>query len=190
MELPSYKLPSPRVVLHRAYDRGKAFVTRAGTLIFATSIVVWAAGYFPAGHSEQDAVIRQIEAFPSVAEGDAARQAELDKLTHRRNQLGSQLIEKSFLGHIGHAIEPAVRPLGWDWRIGVGAIASFPAREVIIATLGTIYSLGDEVDKTHNEGLISSLQNATDARRQKGLQPAGGPFDHGLFRIVRSVPER
>jgi ferrous iron transport protein B len=167
MELPSYKIPSPRVVLHRAYDRGKAFVTRAGTLIFATSIVVWAAGYFPASHTEQDAVIRQIEAFPSVAQGDAARQAELDKLTQRRNQLGSQLIEKSFLGHIGHAIEPAVRPLGWDWRIGVGAIASFPAREVIIATLGTIYSLGDEVDKTHNEGLISSLQNATDAEGKK-----------------------
>jgi ferrous iron transport protein B len=167
MELPSYKVPSPRVVLHRACDRGKAFVTRAGTLIFATSIVVWAAGYFPASHTEQDAVIRQIEAFPSVAEGDAARQAELDKLTLRRNQLGSQLIEKSVLGHIGHAIEPAVRPLGWDWRIGVGAIASFPAREVIIATLGTIYSLGDEVDKTHNEGLISSLQNATDAQGRK-----------------------
>ncbi|HEV8001140.1 MAG TPA: ferrous iron transport protein B [Planctomycetaceae bacterium] len=167
MELPSYKIPSPRVVLHRAYDRGKAFVTRAGTLIFATSIVVWAAGYFPADHSERDAVIRQIEATEPVAADDTAKEAELKELTARRNQLGSQLIEKSFLGRIGHAIEPAVRPLGWDWRIGVGAVASFPAREVIIATLGTIYSLGDEVDKTHNEGLISSLQNATDAEGKK-----------------------
>ncbi len=167
MELPSYKLPSPRVVLHRAYDRGKAFVTRAGTLIFATSIVVWAAGYFPADHSERNAVVRQIESMPAVAQGDAAQQAELDKLTARRDQLGSQLIERSFLGHLGHAIEPAVRPLGWDWRIGVGAIASFPAREVIIATLGTIYSLGNEVDKDNNEGLITSLQNATDSEGRK-----------------------
>jgi ferrous iron transport protein B len=167
MELPSYKIPSARVVLHRAYDRGKAFVTRAGTLIFATSIVVWAAGYFPADHSERDAVLRQIEAAHSAEPGDAAKEAELKELTARRNQLGSQLIEKSFLGRIGHAIEPAVRPLGWDWRIGVGAIASFPAREVIIATLGTIYSLGDDVDKTHNEGLISSLQNATDSEGRK-----------------------
>jgi ferrous iron transport protein B len=167
MELPSYKIPSARVVLHRAYDRGKAFVTRAGTLIFATSIVVWAAGYFPASHSELDAVIRQIEAAAPVPEGDVARQAELEKLSERRNQLGSQLIEQSFLGRIGHAIEPAVRPLGWDWRIGVGAIASFPAREVIIATLGTIYSLGDEVDKENNQGLIASLQNATDAQGKK-----------------------
>ncbi len=167
MELPSYKLPSPRVVLHRAYDRGKAFVTRAGTLIFATSIVVWAAGYFPANHSERDTIVRQIEAMPAVAQGDAAQQAELDKLRERRDKLGSQLIEKSFLGHLGHAIEPAVRPLGWDWRIGVGAIASFPAREVIIATLGTIYSLGNEVDKDNNQGLITSLQNATDSEGRK-----------------------
>jgi ferrous iron transport protein B len=167
MELPSYKLPSPRVVLHRAYDRGKAFVTRAGTLIFATSIVVWAAGYFPANHSERDTIIRQIEAMPAVSQEDAAQQAELDKLRERRDKLGSQLIEKSFLGHLGHAIEPAVRPLGWDWRIGVGAIASFPAREVIIATLGTIYSLGNEVDKDNNQGLITSLQNATDSEGRK-----------------------
>jgi ferrous iron transport protein B len=165
MELPSYKVPSARVVLHRAYDRGKAFVTRAGTLIFATSVVVWAGGYFPADHSERDAIIRQIEAAPA-AEGDATQQAALDKLIERRNELGSRLIEQSFLGRIGHAIEPAVRPLGWDWRIGVGAIASFPAREVIIATLGTIYSLGNEVDES-NKGLISSLQNATDAEGRK-----------------------
>jgi len=167
MELPSYKLPSLRVVVHRAYDRGKAFVTRAGTLIFATSIVVWAAGYFPTSHGEQDAVIRQIEAAQPAAERDAVKQAELDQLIERRNRLGSQLIEQSFLGRVGHAIEPAVRPLGWDWRIGVGAIASFPAREVIIATLGTIYSLGNDVDKNNNEGLISSLQNATDAQGRK-----------------------
>jgi ferrous iron transport protein B len=167
MELPSYKLPSLRVVLHRGYDRGKAFVTRAGTLIFATSIVVWAAGYFPADHSERDAVIRQIEAAGPVPDGDTTRKAELDVLAAYRDELSSRLIEQSFLGRLGHAIEPAVRPLGWDWRIGVGAIASFPAREVIIATLGTIYSLGNEVDKDNNQGLISSLQNATDAEGKK-----------------------
>jgi ferrous iron transport protein B len=166
MELPSYKVPSPRVVLHRAYDRGKAFVTRAGTLIFATSIVVWAAGYFPASHAERDAIIRQIETAQAAPAENDSQKAELDKLAKRRDQLGSELIEKSFLGRVGHAIEPAVRPLGWDWRIGVGAIASFPAREVIIATLGTIYSLGDEVDED-KQGLISSLQNATDAEGKK-----------------------
>ena len=60
---------------------------------------------------------------------------------------------------MGHAIEPVVKPLGWDWKIGVGAIASFPAREVIVATLGTIYSLGSEVDE-EDAGLLGAIRGA------------------------------
>jgi ferrous iron transport protein B len=166
MELPSYKVPSLRVVLHRAYERGKAFVTRAGTLIFATSILVWAAGYFPGDHRELDAIVAQIESRQAARDDpaaastpDAGTSASIDGLVARRNELSGRLIETSYLGRLGHAIEPAVRPLGWDWRIGVGAIASFPAREVIIATLGTIYSLGRDVDE-HDEGLASAMRSA------------------------------
>ena len=160
MELPTYKIPSPRVVFYRAYDRGRAFVTRAGTLIFATAIVVWFAGYFPGDHRQLNDVQAQIQARQHAPSGDPAQQADLSKLIERQNELSSGLIEASFLGRLGHAIEPAVRPLGWDWRIGVGAIASFPAREVIIATLGTIYSLGSDVE-AGDQGLIDSLRNAT-----------------------------
>jgi ferrous iron transport protein B len=161
MELPTYKIPSARVVLHRAYDRGKAFVTRAGTLIFATAIVVWFLGYFPADHREFNAVLAEIQGQKRVAQADdPAQEARTKQLAERQNALGSRLIEQSFLGRLGHAIEPAVRPLGWDWRIGVGALASFPAREVIIATLGTIYSLGNDVDES-DQGLMDSLRNAT-----------------------------
>ncbi|HUP77539.1 MAG TPA: nucleoside recognition domain-containing protein, partial [Pirellula sp.] len=67
--------------------------------------------------------------------------------------------ESSFLGMVGHAIEPAVEPLGWDWKIGVAVIASFPAREVIIATLGTIYSLGSEQDE-ESQGLQEQMKMA------------------------------
>jgi ferrous iron transport protein B len=160
MELPAYKIPSPRVVLYRAYDRGRAFVTRAGTLIFATAIVVWFAGYFPGDHRELNSVLAQIQSKERAPSDDPLQAAELSKLVERQNELSGRLIEHSFLGRVGHAIEPAVRPLGWDWRIGVGAIASFPAREVIIATLGTIYSLGSDVE-AGDQGLINSLRNAT-----------------------------
>jgi ferrous iron transport protein B len=159
MELPAYKIPSPRVVLYRAYDRGRAFVQRAGTLIFATAIVVWFAGYFPGDHRELNSVTAQIQAKERAHSDDPSQAAELSKLVERQNELSGRLIEQSFLGRVGHAIEPAVRPLGWDWRIGVGAIASFPAREVIIATLGTIYSLGSDVE-AGDRGLIDSLKNA------------------------------
>ena len=156
MELPSYKWPSPRIVLHRVYDRSKAFVTRAGTLIFATTVIVWACAYFPGDHSELNAVVTELEQLDSTESPDEDRVA---ALSERQNELSAELIEGSLLGQMGHAIEPVVKPLGWDWKIGVGAIASFPAREVIVATLGTIYSLGSEVDE-EDAGLLGAIRNS------------------------------
>ncbi len=152
MELPSYKLPSPRVVFYRVWERAQAFLTRAGTLIFCTAILVWAAGYFPGDHARVHQLATEIEA----AQADSASEVEIQSLEAQRRQLSGQLIEQSFLGRAGHIIEPAVKPLGWDWKIGVGVIASFPAREVIIATLGTIYSLGGDVD-AEDEGLQAAI---------------------------------
>ena len=159
MELPSYKWPSPRIVAHRVYDRAKAFVLRAGTLIFATSILVWAASYFPGDHSAEQQASAEIEQVKANLADDPSLQSELDALVERRNALSEQLLETSFLGRFGKAIEPAVRPLGWDWRIGVGVLASFPAREVIVATLGTIYSLGGDVNES-DTGLQQALRDS------------------------------
>ena len=204
MELPTYKWPSPRLVFARVYDRARAFVVRAGTLIFMTNVLVWAAGYFPGDHSRVDSLQTQVLALEEeqasqeaererqsalkakaelvLASGpsgrgmvqsqpelaDSARalaaaeqrlseiETELEPLKTERNAERSRLLEESLLGRLGHAIEPVVRPLGWDWRIGVGVLASFPAREVIVSTLGTIYSLGGE-----EEGLDDALRSAT-----------------------------
>ena len=129
MELPSYKLPGLSIVLYRMFERGWAFVRRAGTLIFAVTILVWAAAYYPR---------------------DTAAKNPSEQLRH------------SFLGQAGQFIEPAVRPLGWDWKIGCAAIASFPAREVVIATLGVIYNLGeDEDEQRQTETLRETLRSAT-----------------------------
>jgi ferrous iron transport protein B len=158
MELPEYKLPSMRLIARRVYDASLAFVARAGTLIFATTILVWAAGYFPEDRTELNALDRQIAELEE--EGAPVDSPELAALQRRQNEVSARLIRDSFLGRAGQAIEPAVRPLGWDWRIGVGVLASFPAREVIIATLGTIYSLGGDVDE-ESTGLQDALRGAT-----------------------------
>ncbi|MFT5326841.1 MAG: ferrous iron transport protein B [Planctomycetaceae bacterium] len=180
MELPSYKWPSFRIVMARVYDRSKAFVVRAGTLIFATTILVWAAGYFPADHTEHHQLQSQIENTQlQIAQFDIQNEqeeseratAELAGLYERHNQLSAHLIEVSFLGKMGHAIEPAVRPLGWDWKIGVGVIASFPAREVIIATMGTIYSLGGDVGE-EDASLAEQLSDAKHPDGTKVFNPA------------------
>ncbi len=154
MELPNFKWPSVRVVFFRVWDRGRSFLKQAGTLIFLTTIIVWAAGYFPGDRTELNRVMARLES-DELPEEDPARSA----LQQRSNELSSQLLNDSFLGTAGHLIEPVVEPLGWDWRIGMGAIASFPAREVIIGTLGTIYSLGGDVSE-EDTGLMEKMHSA------------------------------
>ncbi len=148
LEMPPYKIPSWRVVLFRVYDRSWAFIRRAGTIILATAIGIWALSYFP---TQPDVTAR----YDSLrASASAERVAELDRAE------AAERLRGSYLGRAGVAIEPLVAPLGWDWRIGMATIASFPAREVVIAALGTIYSLGDGQDEESLE-LRSTMQAAT-----------------------------
>ncbi|HUY87814.1 MAG TPA: ferrous iron transport protein B [Pirellulales bacterium] len=169
MELPSYKWPSLGTVAYRMFDRGWAFVRRAGTLVVAVSIVVWAALYYP--HDAElvegpyRARIESLEArLAELPAEDRRRAAIEDELAETNNQIAGAYNRQSILGRMGRTIEPAVRPLGWDWRIGCAVIASFPAREVVVATLGIIYDLGEDVDIEDREGqlrLQNALQHAT-----------------------------
>jgi ferrous iron transport protein B len=136
LELPTYKLPRLRTIWQRVSLAGRSFIVRAGTIILLVNIAVWALGYFPRSDATRTAVEQR-----AVAEGWDAHRTE--------GELAGAFLRESYLGRLGHALEPAVRPLGWDWRIGIGVIASFPAREVVIATLGTVSNLGDaEADTT------------------------------------------
>jgi ferrous iron transport protein B len=143
LELPSYKMPSIRTVTYRMAERGWAFLARAGTVIFAVTIVIWALAYYP--HSEEQ-VAAEIAAQRAALANDPAALAEFDQQENLDHVTASLHQRYSFLGRAGQWVEPAVRPLGWDWRIGCAAIASFPAREVVMGVLGVIYQLGPEVD--------------------------------------------
>jgi ferrous iron transport protein B len=155
MELPEYRWPVPRVVVLRVWDSVKAFVYRAGTLILAATVLIWFAGYVPGDHTEHHRLLGELERQTAADANDEA----IAGLQQAANTEARMLLEQSLLGRAGHLIEPLVRPLGWDWRIGIGAIASFPAREVIIATLGTIYSLGADVDE-QSSGLVEAIRGA------------------------------
>jgi ferrous iron transport protein B len=158
LELPDYRIPSTRVVLMRVWDSVRSFVFRAGTMIFATSVLVWLAGSYPGDHTTHYRLQAQLESLET--QGDAADPSEMELVSQELNQVRSNLLSGSALGQLGRMIEPVVKPLGWNWKIGVGVIASFPAREVIIATLGTIYSLGADVDG-ENAGLRNTLTMET-----------------------------
>jgi ferrous iron transport protein B len=148
MELPSYKWPSLRTVFFRVVERAVVFLRCAGTLILAVSILTWAAAYYPhrtpasAALEARCATIDQdLEKLSPLAAQRAGLVAQRNDL-HR--QLNGQMQRQSYLARAGHLIEPAVKPLGWDWRIGCAVIASFPAREVVVATLGVIFNVDEE----------------------------------------------
>ena len=133
LELPPYRLPSAWSLLVSVAQRCQLFLRRAGTVILALSIVLWAMATYPR----------------------AVMDPSLPAETQQERQL-----EGSVLGRIGHAIEPAVRPLGYDWKIGVSIAASFAAREVFVSTMGTIYGVGSE----NEAALTEKLQTETDVR--------------------------
>jgi ferrous iron transport protein B len=156
MELPPYTWPAWRTVFRRVYDRSWSFLKRAGTIIFAVTVVVWLLGYFPQNPAIAQRAAEQATAARAELQGEAldVRLAEIEQVA------AGEHVRQSIFGRMGQAVEPLGKPLGWDWRISMAAIASFPAREVVIGTLGTIYNLGPEVDE-ETEGLPSALKSAT-----------------------------
>lgn len=162
LEFPSYKVPDKRTVGLRVYHSSRAFLVRAGSIILAATIVMWALAYFPRSADTVAEYERRRQAATATLSGARLQQT----LSDLEARMAADLLNESYLGRAGHWIEPAVRPLGWDWRIGMATLASFPAREVIVATLGTIYSLSGDAYES-SEDLRSALRNATweDGRR-------------------------
>ncbi len=132
LELPPYRVPPLRLVVSQVWGAASAFLKRAGSIILVTSIVLWFLLHFP-----------KPDLPPDLPPQDAARIE----------------LEHSFAGRLGHALEPAIAPLGFDWKIGVGLVASLAAREVIVATLAQIYAAQDE-----GLSLREALQRDVDPR--------------------------
>jgi ferrous iron transport protein B len=138
IELPPYRFPRLPDVLRMMWGKSSMFLREAGTTILACSIALWALLYFPrelpAGSPDYPAMVAQAhddDARAAItAEADAAHLA------------------NSYAGKLGHAIEPAIAPLGFDWKIGVGIIGAFAAREVFVSTLGIVYAVGSDAKAT------------------------------------------
>lgn len=145
LEMPEYRVPALRDVFLRMWGAGREFVVRAGTVILAFSVIIWALLYFPRPASVEEEIRTQVASSPEVAAAldDGESDASL-ALAHRAD---AAYVEQSYLGRFGKFVQPAFDPAGFDWKITVGVLSSFPAREVIIATLGIIYSLGGDIDE-------------------------------------------
>ena len=131
MEMPDYKVPSIKNVFYTVVEKTKAFVFGAGKIILAISVVLWfLASTGPDAFDNAEAV------FETEKVGTNSDNYEAE--------LASYKLENSYIGVMGKAMEPAIKPLGYDWKIGIALISSFAAREVFVGTLATIYSVGDD----------------------------------------------
>ncbi len=136
IELPPYRLPRLRDVLHMMWERTSFFLREAGTVILTCTIVLWALLSFP---QQLPATAPDYQAHIEAAPSDEARQA-------LENERDGELLRRSYGGRLGHVIEPVIEPLGFDWKIGVGIIGAFAAREVFVSTMGVVYSVGEAED--------------------------------------------
>ncbi|MEE9212214.1 MAG: ferrous iron transport protein B [Phycisphaeraceae bacterium] len=158
LEMPPYRVPRWSDVLWRMYQRGREFLLRAGTVIFAMSIIIWTMCYFPRPQSVEQQLVQDVAAAQAVSIESAQQMLnDSEGLQHR---LEGRYLEQSIMGRLGKMAQPIFAPAGFDWKITVSVLGSFPAREVIIATLGIIYNLGGDVDE-QNVDLITAMAGST-----------------------------
>ena len=183
MELPPYRLPNVRNVIQSMLNNGWQFLKRAGTVILAISIILWALTAFPrAADGDTSQAISQNQIAPGenapVVIGDESCGCQLptDEETaaaekKAREEKQGAALRNSYAGQLGHLIEPVIAPLGFDWKIGIALISSFAAREVLVSTLSIIYNTGKDSTE-ESEGLIQAVR---DAKRADGT-PAWTPL--------------
>ena len=145
MELPEYKAPRLKNVLITVYEKISVFVTDAGKIIVAISILLWGLATF--GPSSRDRALKALKSSHDYLHANEQKQQE---------QANALLLSQSYIGHFGRWIEPAIKPLGYDWKIGVALLSSFAAREVFVGSLATIYAVGDDAD--NQKRLIQKLR--------------------------------
>ena len=146
IEMPNYKLPLFKNVALTVIEKTKAFVFGAGKIILSISIILWfLASYGPGNFNNAEEIVNSEFANQNLSEEEI------------HQHIASYKLEHSYLGITGHAIEPAIRPLGYDWKIGIALVSSFAAREVFVGTLATIYSVGSDDDETIKNRMAAEI---------------------------------
>jgi ferrous iron transport protein B len=164
MELPPYKRPMATVVLRHMWDRSRLFLRRAGTVILGINILLWFLATYPrdqtieAKYTTERQRIRAT-APPSGPEADRASPTREALLAAVDREEAGEKLRRSFAGRLGRLIQPVIEPLGFDWKIGIGIVASFAAREVFVSTMSVVYNVGDVEDpNTATPGLAQTLR--------------------------------
>jgi ferrous iron transport protein B len=176
MELPPYKRPLLRVVVRHMWDRSRLFLRRAGTVILGINILLWGLATYPRSGEVQ----REFSARRAAAQSTTNPPERTTALAALDNEEAGLRLRNSFAGRIGRAIEPALAPLGFDWKMGIGIVSSFAAREVFVSTMSTVYNVG-KYDRS--QAGMSSLAQTLQTQKH----PDGSPVYTTLTGITLMV---
>jgi len=177
MELPPYKRPLLRVVLRHMWDRSKLFVKRAGTVILGVTILLWFLATYPRTSVQP---FNRSTVQPEKPQAGLTAQPFNGSTPMTENELAGEQLRNSFAGRMGRAIEPVIAPLGFDWKMGIGIISSFAAREVFVSTMSTVYNVGSGDDSESGKKALAQT-----LRAQK--RPDGSPLYTPLLAITLMV---
>ncbi len=169
LEMPPYRWPSAQILWINAWRRLRIFLVDAGTIILAMTVLLWALLSFP----KSDEVAARFEQERArVAQADLPLEEKAQIVTELSAREASEQLEQSVAGRFGHALEPALRPIGFDWQIGVGIIGAFAAREVFISTLGIVFGIGEADEE--NKPLRQALRDARHSDGSPVMTPLSG----------------
>ncbi|WP_372776137.1 ferrous iron transport protein B [Mangrovibacterium sp.] len=158
MELPPYRMPTLKNTTIHMWHKGQQYLLKMGTVILFASIIIWAMGYYPRNvefTQDYDQQIAQVEANTSLDEAGKTDQIEQLELSKEEERL-----EQSYIGKMGHFIEPAIQPLGFDWKVGMSIITGMAAKEIVVSSMGVLYHAGMDADE-NSQSLKEKLQNQT-----------------------------
>lgn len=150
MELPPYRLPTLKSTLIHMWEKGAQYLKKMGGTIMIASIIIWALGYFP----------REVNFSKDYNTLIANSQDNTSETAQLEIQKESERFEKSYIGKFGHFIEPAIQPLGFDWKMGISLVTGMAAKELVVSTMGVLYQVGADTPED-SQALISKLQSHT-----------------------------
>lgn len=155
LEMPPYRVPVLRGILWRVWVKARDFIFQAGSIILAISLIVWALLAFPRPEEVRENVTQAFVTQTAAASNESPEKiqqalagGDADLKSELEHKLNAAFLEQSWLGRFGKFVQPVFAPAGFDWKITVGILSSFPAREVIVSTLGVIYGLGNDMDES------------------------------------------
>lgn len=168
MELPPYRWPTTKSILIHMWEKSRQYLAKMGTIILGASIIIWFLGYFPREEvlKKYDARIEQVQQNSLI--NDAAKQQQIVELKHEAAQ---EQQRTSLLGKIGRSIEPVLAPLGFDWKMSIAIASGLPAKEVVVSTMGVIYTGDSSDDEAATKTLEEKLQNDVNSNGVKSFTP-------------------